>query len=383
MNLRIESNQMAKNIPTKIFDSVLKDQTYLDQYGIGLNRQIQKLLKKVQDEITGVIAKNDPTSPLLTKWKQARLKKLDDEISVLLEDSYKNINLLTKTELVKMGKLQVKRTANSFNKAVGVNIFDVALDKNTIKSIVNNTMIDGKVIGDWWKGQRDKLGDRISQAMAKSTQALQIGMVQGETVGGLITRIRGTALTPGVMSLAKREATALVRTSVMQVANGARQELYKENADVLEGVEFVATLDNRTTPLCRSIDGLRYDMEYNPNGHSRSWPGSPPLHWQCRTTLCPIPLSYSKLAGANSPLTNKQIRELDKMPPGVRSTLNGDIPTNMTYGSWLKTLPAAEQKDILGAGRYKLYSENKLDMADLVNNSGKPLTLEQLRAKLS
>jgi SPP1 gp7 family putative phage head morphogenesis protein len=71
-------------------------------------------------------------------------------------------------------------------------------------------------------------------------------------------RIRGTATTPGVMAVTRREAEALARTSVIAISNKARIDQYLATPGA-RGIRWVSTLDNRTTPICRALDGKAWD----------------------------------------------------------------------------------------------------------------------------
>ena len=207
-------------------------------------------------------------------------------------------------------------------------------------------------------------------------------MVQGESIGELIGRIRGSKTSPGVMSISKREATALVRTSVMSVAGAARMQTYRANSDVLDGIEVVATLDARTTPMCAGLDGRRFDLDGKALDGGSDKPAGPPFHFNCRSTTVPVCKSFAELAGPDSPLSKKQIRSLEKaVPKGERASMNGPVPTQ-TYDAWLKDQSAETQKEILGPARFELWSRNKLSMSDLLNHAGQPLTLAELRQRL-
>lgn len=269
------------DIPTKIYDSAVQDVVNFDKYAASLNERVQKLLQKTQNEIVASIAANDPTAPTMTKWKLARLEKLNEDISAILETGYGAIKSEVDGALKSAGTTQAANVVNSLNKAIGADIFDVTLTPEVVSGIVENTMIQGNVIGQWWDKQSADVQSKLSASMAAGTQAIQIGLMQGESIGDLINRVRGTKLTPGIMSVTKREATALVRTSVMQVANAVRMETYKANRDLLEGIAWCSTLDNRTTPLCQALDGHEWDMELNPIDHDMEYPGGPPAHWQC------------------------------------------------------------------------------------------------------
>lgn len=369
-----------KKVSTKFFDAAIKDQINLDKFSLDLDKRIHRVLKAAQDEIVGALAKIDPSAPAMTKWKKARLEKLEAEISEILKTHYSEIKRIVKIDLTDLAAFQAENVVKSFNHAIGVELMDVTLTPEYLTAIVDNTMINGTVIGDWWTKQSIDVRNRTMSTIAAGTQALQIGMVQGESIGELIARIRGTALSPGVMTVTKRQATALVRTSIMQVANAVRQETYKANADVLKGIQIIATLDNRTTPLCRSLDGLQFDLDGNPIGHDRPFPGIP-AHWNCRSSVIPLVRSWEELAGSNSKLSKKQLRELDKIPPGMKETLHDPIPVDMIYNEWLRTLPVAEQQEILGMKKWKLWSEKGLSVRDLLDNRGHELTLKELQVK--
>lgn len=368
------------DIPKKIFNSTITDQAYFDKYSIQLGKSVNRLLDKAQQDIVAALAKNDPTSQTMTKWKQARLTQLNKDIDSIVTSTYKQVKDMSNKALIRAGGLQAKTAVASINKAVGADIFGVTLEPATIKAIIGNTMIGGKTIGEWWDNQSASTKSKLSAAMKAGTQALQIGMVQGESIGQLVAQIRGSATTPGVMSLTKREATALARTSVMQVSGAVRQELYKANADVLKGFQWVSTLDNRTTPQCRMMDGKEYDMNMNPIGHSIPFPGCP-AHWNCRSTIIPVTRSWAELKGPDSPLTEKQVAKLDNIPVGMRASMGGPVPADVTYQDWLLDQDVLVQKDILGPGRYKLWSENKLDVGDLVTDTGHSLTIDELEKK--
>jgi SPP1 gp7 family putative phage head morphogenesis protein len=373
-----------KTIPGKLFDSAIRDQVNMDRYAAGLDKKIQILLANAQAEIVGAVAKFDPTEPNMTKWKLERLTRLNREIDSILSSHYGEIKNTVSSELKKVALTHSAGVAESFNNAIGADIFGVTLDSKGVKAIVENTMIDGNRIGQWWDKQKDDVKTKMAASMAAGTQAIQIGLIKGESVGDLINRIRGTKTSPGIMSVTKWEATSLVRTSVMQVANATRLETYKANADVLDGIEVVATLDDRTTEMCMALDGKRFDLEGNPIGHTIEYPGGPPFHWNCRSTIVPITKSWAALIGPKSPLTKEQIKSLDNsVPIGMRSALNGPIPANKTYNDWLLDQSEEMQKDILGPGKWSLWKDNKLSVSDLVDNRANPLTLKQLREKIA
>ncbi|MGD0277308.1 MAG: phage minor head protein [Syntrophales bacterium] len=376
----MSKEKAAKTIPENILNVTVKDHIYFDQYSAGLNRRVQKILLDTQNEIAASIARIDPTEPQSSKWKQARLEKLNQDITNILDMGFNEIQQDVQTGLNGAGALKAEQVVKSLNKAVGADIFNITLTPANVKAIIESTLIDGRLISDWWDAQKSAATEKTIAQMKEGTQALQIGMMQGESISELVGRIKGSKTRVGVMNLTKREAATLVRTSVMQVANNVRTEIYKANADVIQAIQWVSVLDGRTTPLCRAADGKQWTMDLQPIGHDMPYPGGPPATWNCRSTIVPITKSWSELSGANSPLTKEQIASLDNIPQGQRASMDGPVPV-MNYDEWLSGQSEATQQDILGPARFELWKIKKLDMADMIDNSGHPLTLQELYKK--
>lgn len=73
-------------------------------------------------------------------------------------------------------------------------------------------------------------------------------------------------------------ARRLVRTEMNYVQNRAAADSIKESG--MKYYRFIATLDRRTSVICRSHDGHVYSIdEYRPGENA------PPLHPNCRSTI--------------------------------------------------------------------------------------------------
>lgn len=367
-------------VADKIADSIIKNHIDLDRFAVGILEKVVGILEKAQQEIIGKVAEIDPAAPTITKWKQERLEKLNQKISDILDTSYKKIDGTTMSALKDIAGISGDGTAGFLNAAIGANIFDVTLTPELLNSIATKTLIDGHIIGEWWQKQSADTKQRLIGQMNQAMQQIQVGLVEGESIGEMIRRIRGTKLTPGVMSVSKREAAALVRTSVHQVVQEVRKETYRQNEDVLKGYEVVATLDKRTTPLCRALDRKQFDMEFKPIGHLFAYPaGGPPFHWNCRTTLIPITKSYRELMADDSPLSAKKKDLLSTTPIGSRASMGGQVQGRIDYNEWLLAQPEDVQLDVLGPTRLQLWKENKLAMQDMVHQDGRALTIQELK----
>jgi hypothetical protein len=180
----------------------------------------------------------------------------------------------------------------------------------------------------------------------------------------------------GVLDVSKREATALVRSSVQTVSNEVMQETFTQNEDVLDGWQALATLDLKTTPVCRARDGAAWDFKGNPLPQSPVQipsPGRPPWHWQCRTIGIPVVKSWDDLAGMTG---------IAEIPASTRSSMDGQISEKITYEEWLRGQSKERQLQVLGQAKWELWNDGKLTQAEMVDAQGNPLTVEQLKTKI-
>ncbi len=103
---------------------------------------------------------------------------------------------------------------------------------------------------------------------------LTIGLIRGENLDKMAGRIHKR------MGVAQSAAKRLVRTETAYVFEQATMEAYRQCG--IEWYEFLATLDNKTTPQCQRLDGKHFKVE-----DARPGENCPPMHPNCRsTTVC-------------------------------------------------------------------------------------------------
>jgi len=157
---------------------------------------------------------------------------------------------------------------------------------------------------------------------------------------------------------------ALVRTSINQVSNAASQQVYEANQDVTKKYRYVATLDTRTSAICRALDGREFEYGKGP---------MPPQHFNCRSTTVAV-VDYEGLG-------------IEPPPPGKRASMDGPVPANESYGQWLSKQSKATQAEVLGAEKVAYFTRlsNKYGpkdaIAKMVRDDGSELTLDQLRKR--
>ncbi|MDG9855581.1 phage head morphogenesis protein [Pseudomonas nitroreducens] len=215
----------------------------------------------------------------------------------------------------------------------------------------------GKLLSEFTK-------DLEADRMTRVRDAVRIGFVEGETVDQMVRRIRGTrtgGYADGLLEIDRRNAEAIVRTSVNHLSNFTRQAFYAENGDLVDEWQFLATLDGRTTITCASLSGKTFPIGKGP---------MPPRHINCRSTSTPVIKSWEELG-----LTKEQIGK------GTQASMDGYVADDVSYSDWLRDKPAAFQDEVLGPTRGKLFRDGKVDVDKFTNDKGRVYTLDELKQR--
>ena len=279
--------------------------------------------------------------------------------------------------------------------------FKTELTDREIKNMLDyKPFVDGKTIQQWFGDLEYKISSRIFHSVQK-------GIVEGMTLNSVMQTIRGTeGFKPGVLKTNRLSAEILARTTINAVANQSRLEIYRANADGIDGVQWLATLDHRTCIICGSYDGRIWSQDklYEVK--------VPPAHPNCRCVLIPyIDLGDGIDADGNSrPAEAENFDLLAKTKyeanPNAKKNYNElsheyrrklryaameecrhktgkspyrQVKGDMTFADYLKTQSVSFQREWLGKTRFALYQSGKLALDQMVRpDSGFKRTVEEL-----
>lgn len=230
------------------------------------------------------------------------------------------------------------------------------------------TLPNGQVVSKSFRGIAENQADLFAQVVRS-------GLLSGETTSQISKRLTGRLRfnQPGsprqiaaaggqATSVANHQVETLVKTSINQVANAASQQVYEANNDVTKKYRYVATLDSRTTSICRALDGKEFEYGKGP---------TPPQHFNCRSTTVAV-VDYKGLG-------------LTPPPEGTRASAVGQVPVNTNYGQWLVDNPEEKKKALGEKAPYfdrlvRKYGAKNV-MAKFVREDGSEVTLKQLRQR--
>lgn len=383
------------NFADLLADKVVGHTIDLMRYDSTLRQQVLDHLFSLRDDIVSKINAVSPSDARTQGAAFNRLRALQKDVDASIKTGYGKVGRAAADGLLGVVQAESAFSVGSINSIMGVNVMTPMLNQRTMKSLASDVVVLGAPATEWWNRQADDLRKSFSDQM-------RIGVLANEANQDLVRRVRGAftgtyaqtlnaaggkvrqaMFTGGLFDTTTRGASALVRTSVQSVANDARMAMYRENSDVISGVQALVTLDARTSHLCKSRSGMAWDLDGNAlEGTPYAFPGPPPWHFNCRSTLIPIVKSFAQLAGPRSKLSRSAIADLEKkIPAATQSSMDGQVAGNLTYETWLKTKPLDFQKEVLGAGRWELWNAGKVTMQDLVDQTGNPLTLAELLSK--
>ncbi len=191
-------------------------------------------------------------------------------------------------------------------------------------NLLSDNQIKAALAANWsGKNWSERIWDN-NQAFANAVQdTVTLGLMTGQRYD----EIRDNLLyTIGMDSTAgaRYRAARLVRTECNYIANQGHLMGYR--AAGLEQYIFLATLDLRTSEICRSLDGRRFDL-----AQAQAGTNLPPMHPNCRSTTIPADaaqlLSKIKRAARN-PVTGKTVQ----------------VPGDMTYREWYEQYVSGKEQ---------------------------------------
>lgn len=249
------------------------------------------------------------------------------------------------------------------------------------------------------RGLRQWFSDAAQDDAKRIRQAVYLGAAAGEDPATVARRVVGTAAAQGrdgATQTSRNHIDTIVRSATVHFSAYARDQFYRANAavtytppppgtpgprprplaqgpiaDAAEAEaarqasqaaaaaartpggpevgtkaflleQFVAILDNRTTKLCRGLDGKRFELGVGP---------IPPLHLNCRSNRVLV----------------------------LPEDIGGPLYDPGQYGDWVRSQPFEVQVMLMGSTKARSASDEAVDLGAFQDYGAKPMTLAQVR----
>jgi len=325
-----------------ILDASTRHQIYVQRFAGG---QVKEMLGYLRDLVFQIEIKLAQAETLSQAQKLTTNLR---EVREILEEGLQAAsgNLLTNIE--DLAEYEGEFAVKTLNAASTIQA--KLPDNNILRAIVSQSPMT--LLGDNQAQQYLTARQAVETYSTKKTnemlRVIQNGYINGDPVGDISRSVRS------IVKRQTRQADALVRTVTNHISAEARSATHRENADVVIGEEFIATLDSRTTIGCAALDGKVFGFDEPPQV---------PRHWNCRS------IRVAKL--------NPKYAQPDES--GVRSSQFGPVSPKTTYSGWLKKQPKAFQESVLGVERAQLYRNGGLSIDAFTDDLGRTYTLDELR----
>ena len=307
-------------------DAIISHQILVNRFGAKVGLDALPILKELRDQITARVLLEGDT--LKTKKQlNAILKDINEAINTSMASYNEEIREELEEFIVEEIDFNAETLANPKlppRETVFRNVLDTPMNLN------GQAVTLAQAEKQLTEGTKQKINGYISN-----------GYYQGQPTREIVSNIRQA------LNTTRHSTEAVARTAVNHLANETRNEIYKANDDLVQGYVIVATLDVRTSDICRGFDGrqVRFDDSYQP---------LPPFHYNCRTTTQPW--------------------FVDEAPPKEE-----------TYYNWLRRQPTDVQNEALGAKKAAEFRKGNLKGDDLkgaaASRLNQPLSLDKLKKK--
>jgi len=344
----------------KLFDLIVRRQINLQRMSKTEGEALLRLLNQSDEEIQTLLTE----AANKRGWGMGRLKAIRKEITKIREPAMQSLRSRLKDLSTGTSSQEMAFTDTILERTVPVEVSLGKVPAADVRRAVLTTPFgdDQKMqtLGKW-------VTDLKAADQSRILGVVQAAMVQGHTVPEM-TRNMAAAL-----NVTRNQAEALARTAVNHASNTARNAVFEANNDIIRALRWTATLDGRTSPVCRARDGQMKPTEGNkllPGEDELPGDVSPPAHIRCRSVLVAVlndETIASQFEGQQRAAVAKEI---------------GQVPGETTYGQWLRSQDRGFVEQVMGPARAKMFLDGSLRMDQFVDRFGQPLTLEEL-ARLS
>jgi len=326
-NLRMESYHKSSD------ETIHKINNAYDKALEDINKDINKIFFKFQSdsglsigETKGLLNSKIPNKELesirarihgiqdkeLKRYMMAQLnanayKARITRLEALKESIYINTKLAADAEINKSTKLYT----DNIEKAYYTNLFDIQkglgvgfnvaqMPLGTIEEILKNS----------WSGKHysKRIWHNTDVLAEKLEEVITSGLMSGKSSRRMSQELQD------MTDYEKFACERIIRTETTYITNAAEVESYKECG--IDKVIFIATLDLRTSSICRSMDGKIIKVD-----KLRTGSNLPPLHPYCRST------------------TRAYFKNMERLQRRARDPETGKtytVPGNMKYQEWYK-----------------------------------------------
>jgi SPP1 gp7 family putative phage head morphogenesis protein len=180
-------------------------------------------------------------------YTSERFVRLMRDIRIARKSTMLAMKVVSQAGLIELAKAEQQFSKTILETALPVRLDYAVATTQTLRTLVTAQPFSGganaaRTLSQWWEGTAAADQGRI-------LESIQQGMIQSETVPQMVKRVSSAT------EMTRRNAEAVVRTSVNHVSNASREAFFAANTNVVQILRWTSMLDGRTTAICRARDG--------------------------------------------------------------------------------------------------------------------------------
>lgn len=246
--------------------------TYEEAVRIMSRREMQEWKAGLGAYVERINAQTDPVRKAKLKAELdalsynsriSRLQALEAEINMKLNELFDRGVRQMKDEFGAILEEAYYKKVFDIQQRVGYQFEFARLDKDMIENIISYPWSGADFPSRMWKN-KDAL-------LFNTREILTQGLIQGKSLSVMSKELADN------MGQSFKNAERLIRTETTHFHSEADKKAYE--AANIKKYEYMATLDNRTSDICASLDGEVFDISKAEVGVNY-----PPMHPNCRST---------------------------------------------------------------------------------------------------
>lgn len=298
----VEKHHLTEKEALQLLNT-LRDRTSIEE----LRQRLQSSSQK--QEIADLLAELEAPA---YQARIQRLQELQTQIDLVMQQVYKQEQAITTAHYIQLAEKAYNRSIFDIQQRTGFGFSFSHIDQKQVD----------KVLKSKWSGMN--YSERVwrnTRALAQEVkEALLVNLITGRTEREAAEML--TKKFAGGSSKARR----LIRTESCYLSNQLEMESYKECG--IDKYQYLATLDLRTSEICRELDGKVFLVKDQQPGKN-----CPPMHPWCRSTTIAI-IGEKRLEGmkrrARDPVTGKTYL----------------VPASMNYREWYAKYVKSDGKTV-------------------------------------
>ena len=332
---------------SNLIDGVTRHQIFVQRYAAGREREAVAFIERMIKTVNSRLAVD------ITEFSRGRLESVLFDLESYAKETLASYSTLTVQESLKFAEYETGFNQRLLGQNISASLTVPA--PNQVSSAIFSSVMNVEPNRGYTIEQALKMFEGRKSAQIVDT--IRSGVILGDT------REQITTALVRMGGLQKQQAATLTRTITNHVSTQSSYLVMKENEELLEGYEWVATLDSITSLICASRDGTVYPFTDDPIRSPK-----PPAHFSCRSAI------VSKVK-PEFDLTGGRV--------GVRPAIGADgvevVRGSTDYQSWLTRQPKAFQVEVLGKERAELFRRGDLKLTNFVDSGGGTISLDRLK----